>query len=209
MKRILHIVAAFLLVASGSVFGQTLSVELDTGDLLSGDDFTLEATPSIEYALGDTGGSLAFSYTLPLLPDFTPGPFCLDETYSLDIGALGLTFANENNLFLGDDVSFDGTFTVEGSWAILALGADFAYLPDFEIDAYLTAEYQREIGPGTLDMAVTLYMEGDLTLGDLEGAIAYTVPTGPVDLCFELDPVLYGVTDGFGLSLALSTSYSF
>ena len=206
MKRV-YALCAIVVMGAARLAAVEVSVEVASTDLLE-ESLGLEVSPKVALDIGESGLSVEFSWTIPLVPEATAGALSLEESYTLELDPFALTLTNSNSLDLSDDLTFEGALAVEGTWSFLAAGLETGYWPEFALDAWLGASTELALGALTLGLGIeqgfTLYSEA--ALGDLEGSLSLGIPAGPVSLGLELKPVLYGVVDGFGLSIAASAA---
>ena len=216
MTRLRQILTILLILAAASVFADPLGfevgVEASTGDLLSDEDFYLALAPYIGYTMGDFYFEAGMG--LPVVPDYATESAYLTEEYALTLSVFDLTLGNTNTFYIDPDGDTDGTAYVTAAYSLFSVELDAYYMPeDFMLGSILMFDYEYEIAPGTLGAGAAWYflLYEDADDGPIELYVSYAVPVGPVDVTFEIDPVISPITDDPELSMSalVCVSYSF
>ncbi len=235
MKKLLMVLPAALAMAMTPVFAQEpigldIGLEIGTGDVLAENaDFFFYALPSVDYTVLATGIAVGISWNVPITPDALQGEDYFLEVYiEYGTSALGFEFTlgDDNTYFLDGNVfenQLNGYLYGAAGYALPhGLGAevelDFTYVDPSEISslaAILTGTWEMALGPGKIGAEIALNFvlweeDGEAQLGDTELAVRYTMPAGPVELTFELEPTYTTSLDGPDLTLdaLVSITYS-
>jgi hypothetical protein len=211
MKRLLGILAVILVLAvplaTAEPIGLTVGTKIATGDLLGTGGFALKLKPYVDYAVGSTGFYVGADWDMTVY-SFDLGTIEAYEEY--DFSAAGFDFAagNYNGFELPSSTLYGSIY---GSAAFgLPVGLtpkvemDFNYAPWWSLDLYAFLIYKVDVGPGKLGAEARLYAPilPTPSLDRTRIRVNYSLPAGPVNLKFEVEPTIVFSSNPMSLKLS-------